>query len=87
MTQREAHFAAIYAAEYAAAEVTYEKRLHKGKAAEEQIKRRIAIKKLAAVCHDRRIIAKVSGIRLANVKMYLGDDNKTWPKESEKGCA
>ena len=85
MTEHQA--AAIYAAEYAAAHVTYENRQNKGEAATAQIKRRIAIKKLAAVCHDRRIIAKVSGIRLANVKIYLNDENKTWPKESEKGCA
>lgn len=83
---REAKFARIFAAEYADAVVTGEVGNKKDGYSLDTAKRKIAIKRLAAVCHDRRIIAKVSGVRLANVKMWLGDETSSWPKESEKGC-
>lgn len=86
MTAREAKFARIFAAEYADAVVGEEAGGKKDGYSLDAARRKIAIKRLAAVCHDRRIIAKVSGVRLANVKMWLGDENTTWPKESEKGC-
>lgn len=86
-SSREKQFERIFAAEYEAADPTTETGAKKGgEKSIDNIKRRIAIRKLAAVCHDRRVIARISGVRLANVKTWLGDDTSSWPKESEKGC-
>jgi hypothetical protein len=82
LTERQA--ATIYAAEYAAAvpedigrDMTRDM---------EQRRRSIAIKRLAAVCHDRRIIAKVSNTPLIVVRKWLGDESRAWPTMNQKGC-
>jgi len=78
------NYAKIYAAEYAAAQPSdvssNDRRDY------EQRRRSIAIRRLASVCHDRRIIAKVSGTPLAIVRKWLGDPSPSWPAENQRGC-